>query len=371
MKRHLVFSTISLNQMAGGLEKNIILLANYFADNNYDVTLITFDLHNAESFYPIHKRVKWHRIGCSPVHSSISFSNRLELMKKIRGHIRRMNFPIIVCFHHGILSRFFFSTLFLEKKIICSERNSLSLYDYIRQPKWNMNFLFLSFVDWITVQFPEYVHDYPFWVRRKIIVLPNPVLPTTGAAKPNVSYYDDRFILLAVGRLCAQKQQHILIESFIESALNNPSWDLYIIGDGDRRNDLQKQIDASGLQKRIFLLGKRDNVSDWYVKANLFCLPSQWEGFPNVLAEAMVHGLPCIGFSECAGVRELMEDGVTGRLVGDADSVSALKAALTELMRDEVKRVQFGNAACQAMLDYEPKQIFSRWERLLIEPRST
>jgi glycosyltransferase involved in cell wall biosynthesis len=353
--------------MAGGLEKNIILLANYLAVKQHEVKIITFDFPEAESFYHMHKNIKWHRIGDTPAHAKISFAARLKLMLKFRNHVKCSSKPIIICFHHGILARVFLSTLFIKKIIICSERNSLSIYNHIQQTKWNINYFLLNFVSKIIVQFNEYVKDYPFWMVRKITVISNPVMKTSIQAKPNIKTKSDRLILLTVGRLCTQKQQNVLIDSFIISSKNNKRWDLHIIGDGGGMEELQAKIDLSGLHNRIFLNGKSDCVSDWYGQAQLFCMASQWEGFPNALAEAMAHGLPSVGFAECAGVREMIEDGVTGRLVKGIASVNALSDALTELMQDTTKRVHYGKAAKKAMLDYMPENVFSKWDKILAE----
>ena len=103
--------------MAGGLEKNIILLANHFAEKNHEVIIITFDILDAKSFYHMHKKIKWHRIGDTPVHEKISFSSRLKLMLKFRNHVKCTSKPIIICFHHGILARVFLSTLFIPHNL--------------------------------------------------------------------------------------------------------------------------------------------------------------------------------------------------------------------------------------------------------------
>jgi len=363
MTNAVVLGTISLNKMAGGLEKNIVLLANHLVQKGIDVNLISFDFPDADAFYEIDPRVKWYKVGNSRPHAPISFWKRLALIRQMRIILHKLQSPIIICFHHGILFRFLLASFLLPRRIVCSERNSLSLYEYIRQSKWTLNFFMLSFVDKITVQFPSYVNEYPFWLRNRIRVISNPVFPTRNYAKPYISNDNARFVLLSVGRLCTQKNQAELIEAFASVCDKHLSWDLYIVGDGVWHNALQNVIDKYSLQERIFLVGKSNDVPSWYIRSHLFCMPSQWEGFPNALAEAMAHGLPCVGFSSCAGVRDLIEDGVTGLL----PAPGLLSKSLDTLMGSEKLRKDMGMAAVVAMEQYLPSSSFDSWDKVLCE----
>ena len=65
MSNRIALSTISLDSMPGGLEKNITYLANILSEEGFDVHLLTFDLPNAKTYYPLDDRVTWHKIGAS------------------------------------------------------------------------------------------------------------------------------------------------------------------------------------------------------------------------------------------------------------------------------------------------------------------
>ena len=366
MKRSLVFCAISLHQMAGGLEKNIVLLANHFSDKDYDVQIITFDLPGSESFFQIRPSVIWRQVGVKLPHRSISFTDRMLVMKKIREIIQRKPNSILIVFHHGILLRYFLSTIFLKKSVICSERNSLSLYKHVRLSKWNLNFLMLSWVDKITVQFDQYIEDYPYFFKNKIVSISNPIFPSPQFSHPSTPSSSRKYILLHVGRLCTQKQQDLLIDSFTKLIPEFNDWELHILGDGEHYEKLQKKIEQSCTAQHVFLHGKVSDVSTWMEKSHIFCLPSQWEGFPNALAEAMAHGLPCVGFANCAGVRDLIEDGVTGRLVVGENCAESLAIALRELMANTELRKQFGQNALEFTKSFSPQRIFRQWEDLFL-----
>ncbi len=359
--RSVVLGAISLDAMAGGLEKNILLLANYLVRSGRKVSLVTFDRPGAVAFYEIDPKIKWHTVGISSPHSPIRFLDRLKLIYNTRLAIKQNHRPVVVCFQHGLLPRFYLASLFLRLRLVCSERNSLSLYQHIRQSKWSLGFLTLALTDRITVQFKSYIRDYPFWLKKRICVIHNPVHRTNNMAAPEVPGINGRFRLLTIGRLCAQKNQKLLIDAFAIQSQRFPRWDLSIVGDGDLHDELVDYINSKGLSKRVFLEGKQSDVSGWLAGSHLFCLPSKWEGFPNALAEAMSHGLPCIGLAQCAGVRDLIVHGKNG-LLTEADH---LEKALGILMKSSEQRRQMGQSAAELISCYTPEDTFRNWDLLL------
>lgn len=363
-----LLGTISLDRMAGGLEKNIVLLANYLVGAGREVEIVTFDLPEAIAFYSLDPRVGWRKVGRTRPHTRIGFVERLALIRRIRAVVTESGAPTIVCFHHGVLFRFWLAALGTRASVVCSERNSLQLYEHVqRTRKWSLNFLLLALVRRITVQFPGYVADYPGWLRARIRVVPNPIEPMARRAMPETADSAGRFAVLCVGRLCAQKNQQALVRAFGALAARFPQWDLRIVGDGGDRLALQALVAELGLGERVFLVGKSSEVPDLLAAAHLFCLPSLWEGFPNALAEAMASRLPAVAFRSCAGARDLIEHGVTGLLAGPGE----LETTLAELMAAPERRTAMGDAALSLTGRYSPQESFQRWERLLEELQGT
>lgn len=363
--KNLVLATISLDRMAGGLEKNIVNLANNMHRRGHKVHLVTFDHDSATSFYPLDAGVIWHKTGRTPVHGKISFSERLALITRIRSIIQNAAPASIICFHHGILARFFLASLFTGCKLICSERNSLSLYNHVRTKLWNLNFLLLHACHRITVQFAGYARDYPASLRKRITCIPNPVFPVTGEAKPDQPNSKGRFSLLSVTRLCDQKNIQALIRAFANIQTQFPDWDLDIVGDGVSQAELESLIQSLNLQTRITLHGKQDQVGQYYQAAHLFCLPSKWEGFPNAMAEAMSYALPVIGYAGCRGTSDLVNDNITGFLAAGNGNIDSLTKTLEKLMSDPALRVKTGQTAKREMQNYTPERVYDLWETIL------
>ena len=71
--KNVFFITISLDSMAGGLEKNLINISNNLSEKNYKINILTFDLINSKSFYKIRKEIKWFKVGISKPHLKYTF----------------------------------------------------------------------------------------------------------------------------------------------------------------------------------------------------------------------------------------------------------------------------------------------------------
>ncbi len=365
MSGQCVLATISLDEMAGGLERNIVGLANRLAGQGCDSSLITFDREVARSYYPIDKGVRWYKVGTTRPHGTIGFGARIRLVLAIRKALKDADASVVVCFHHGILARFFMASLFTGIRIVVSERHSLTIYNHISASKWNPNFMLLFLVDRITVQFPRYVDDYPRFLRSRIATIPNPVHPPPRARPGDKDDTRKPLELLAVGRLCAQKNYETLIAAFAELAPRHPDWELVIVGSGDIRQRLREEILRRGMEARVRMIPAVTSISDAYRRASLFCMPSRWEGFPNALAEAMAHGLPAVGYRDCAGVKDLIVHDETGLLADGNGDARSLSEALDKLMTDSERRKAMGKAAERSVRRFHPDRIYPRWTTLL------
>lgn len=135
-------------------------------------------------------------------------------------------------------------------------------------------------------------------------------------------------LILSVGRLAEQKNHAMLLNAFSGLTLNFPDAELWIAGDGPLRESLGRQIADLGLDGRVILLGVRQDIPDLMRAADVFVLPSRFEGFGLVVAEAMASGTPVVA-TDAGGVAEVM--GEIGFLVPVGDE-AALKQGLVEAL---------------------------------------
>ena len=204
-----------------------------------------------------------------------------------------------------------------------------------------------------------------YFPHLPIVVIGNAVAPAKKLAHPGDE--KDHHKLICVGNISGTKQQLILAEAFARLIAEFPDWTLEFWGaeDTSYAEHMRKWIEKNHLSDVIHMNGKTNHVEDVYAGADIFCLPSRGEGFPLALSEAMAAGLPAVGFADCTGVSDLIEDGVTGILVSRA--VIELEQALKTLMIHADLRQLMGEKGRIAMRQYEPDYIWNQWENLLRE----
>jgi len=131
--------------------------------------------------------------------------------------------------------------------------------------------------------------------RRPTRVIYNPVdiarISQMAGSLPSVTPI--RPFIVAAGRLVHQKGFDLLIKAFADSGAAR-GMDLVILGDGPLESALRGQAAALGVTDRVRFLGFQENPWAWFARARLFVLSSRWEGFGNVVAEALACGVPTL-----------------------------------------------------------------------------
>ena len=143
-----------------------------------------------------------------------------------------------------------------------------------------------------------------------------------------------------VGRLAAQKGVDVLLDAL---ALTDGRVRLILVGDGPERAALQERAGDSSLAGRVHFLGHRDDVPELLRGLDAVVMPSRWEGFGLAAVEAMASGVPVIA-SAVDGLREVVVNGVTGRLVSPGDP-AALARCLGELADEPDRYRAWGEVA--------------------------
>ena len=147
-----------------------------------------------------------------------------------------------------------------------------------------------------------------FVKEKKIFPIYNPYLKNINN-KPNLRRHK---YLLSVGRLTKQKDFKNLIISFSYIKNQIPNYKLIIIGDGQLKNELQYLIEHLDLKKKIILTGWKNDLKKYYLKSKLFILNSVYEGFGNVLIDAINYDLPIITTNCKSGPNEIIDYGKGG-----------------------------------------------------------
>jgi len=160
----------------------------------------------------------------------------------------------------------------------------------------------------------------------------------------------EALIVGTVGRLDPVKDQAGLLRSFAALLPAHPDAFLVLAGDGPCRADLARLIGELGVGRRVQLLGDRPDVPLVLSAMDLFVLPSIAEGMSNTVLEAMATGLAVVA-TRVGGNPELVEDGVTGRLVEPQDP-GRLTEAIAGYLEDSHVRAVHGKAARQRATEH-------------------
>ena len=155
---------------------------------------------------------------------------------------------------------------------------------------------------------------------RKIETVYNPVLTQEIAEKAGEPvdhpWFDSEGppVIIAAGRLTAVKDHAMLLRAFAELVQSRPAR-LVMLGEGPERENLMQLARRYGIAQHVELPGFKLNPFAYMSRANVFVLSSRYEGFPNVLVQAMACGTPVVSTDCRSGPREILEDGKWGRLV--------------------------------------------------------
>lgn len=181
-------------------------------------------------------------------------------------------------------------------------------------------------------------------------------------AKAAAAGAPQRPFIVTAGRLEHQKGLDLLIRAFAHSPAC-ATRDLVILGEGSQGRRLRALAEALGVAGRVHFAGFTDNPWAYFARAELFVLASRWEGFGNVVAEAMACGAPVLVTDCDYGPREIVAHGTTGWVV-PAGTAEALRGGLETLLSDAQTRNRLAAAGARRALDFDAPVVAARYAAL-------
>jgi glycosyltransferase involved in cell wall biosynthesis len=159
-----------------------------------------------------------------------------------------------------------------------------------------------------------------------------------------------------------QKGFDLLIDAFSESRLPDP-WRLVILGSGPEGSALKKQALQRGISERVIFLGEVQDPEKWMARASFLVLSSRFEGFPNVLLEAIGARAPIVAFDCPSGPADLLAHG-GGILVKNGD-VAALARTIALVANDAKLREELVDNGRAARDAFSQEKVMARWLNVL------
>lgn len=172
----------------------------------------------------------------------------------------------------------------------------------------------------------------------------------------------DRQYILAVGRLMPQKDFSTLLRAFARVRENRPGMQLIILGEGNERGRLEREAQNLDIIEAVSMPGFVDNPFGYMNGADVFVLSSRWEGFGNVLVEAMACGTPVVSTDCPSGPSEILQDGRFGYLVPVEDDEALAQAIADTLDDPPVSSDRLRKRA----KDFAPEKIASQYLEVLL-----
>lgn len=154
----------------------------------------------------------------------------------------------------------------------------------------------------------------------------------------------DSILVLFLARFTEQKQPLTMIRSFCKAAAKNNNLRLLMVGDGELKREADALVAASGMSDKIFMQTFRQDVPDILAAADIYVLPSLWEGLPLGLLEAMAMGKAVIA-SKADGTKEVIQHNGNGIMVSVENLEEEVAKAINLIASDAALRARLGEQA--------------------------
>jgi len=201
----------------------------------------------------------------------------------------------------------------------------------------------------------------------RIRVVPNPV-DLDRVRSAGAEAIDERLLpagdgplIVAAGRLAEAKNYPLMIESLLALRKHLPAR-LCILGKGEMEESLRRLISERGLSTAVSLAGFQPNPWKYIARADVFLLTSRYEGFGNVLIEAMACGTPVVATAS-PGTRDIVTHGVDGLLV-ESHTADRIAAALADVLADSGVRSAMSRAAIGSAERFASPGVVQRYEEV-------
>ena len=196
-------------------------------------------------------------------------------------------------------------------------------------------------------------------------VIPNPVRLKPATASDLKSKR-----ALAVGRFTRQKDFPSLIRAWSRVASRHSDWKLDIYGSGGEYQAISAEIEKNNLSGVVSLKGETKDIEKEMLSASMLIMTSLYEGFGNVIIEAMSCGLPVVSYACPCGPKDIITDGVDGFLVPPKDE-ETLAERICRLIEDETLRCRLGGAALERSKDFGIERVLKMWTDLFTTLQNT
>ncbi|MBU3026688.1 glycosyltransferase [Zobellia galactanivorans] len=359
MKKSVVLLLPSL--WGGGSERVFLNLCKHLDKDKFDVTLC---LLKKEGEFLSHigsnPGFQIHDLGVSRVRYSI-----LPIIK----YLRKVR-PDVVVSTLGHLNALLSAVAFLipkKVKLIGRESNIVSKSNHNKVTLLLYKFFYKNF-DKVVVQSTDMESDLKKLVKNfkkdQVVKINNPVDSESILKAKKTSRTllpKDKINLISVGSLTHQKGYDILIRSFAKFR-NKDRYHITILGRGKLSDELQKLAEVESVDKNVSFIGFKSNPYEYIGQSSIFISSSRFEGFPNVVLEALICDVPVIANSYKGGINEIIDDPIFGKII-DMEKSDVFEKTCEEIALRELPE---GRLSKETDQKYGIAAIVKQYEMLIL-----
>ncbi len=205
-----------------------------------------------------------------------------------------------------------------------------------------------------------------FTIQNSINISRFETAETVFDKKKEFGFKNEDRVIGSVGSLKRQKNYPNLIAAFnlIKQRMDHVK--LLIVGEGKRRSDLMNLIEKLGLVNDVIIAGSRSDIPELMQIMDVYCLPSDMEGIPLTLLEAMAASRPIVG-TDIIGIRDVVANEKTGLLVPPNDPQALSRALIRILQSQSLSKMLSANAQRYVHEKHDTRKWIKSYEDLFIE----
>ncbi|WP_069994894.1 glycosyltransferase [Staphylococcus caeli] len=182
--------------------------------------------------------------------------------------------------------------------------------------------------------------------------------------------FKERNKVVIISRLHKEKRIDHSIKAFKAVVNKIPNAKLYIYGDGEEKNNLQKLINEFNLKNNVKLMGYTDKANEIFKTADCSLLTSQYEGFALSIQESISSGTPVIAYDIKYGPSDMIENEINGYLVQNENINSLSKSIIEYLEKTEKEKIEFSNSAINKAKYFSHSRFANAWVELFNDVKS-
>lgn len=373
----------------GGVERIISTLANRLSKKN-DVMVISEYKTSNTTFYKYENSIQIKYLidnqknNVNRKNTNVFFNfvsrakNKLRKILKIQNAIKTNLYDADVIVFGRVYTALDFLPYIKRNKITAKiiVRDAIHIENYSEVVRKNLYKYFNKLVDTFIISSDESMNAYKdFFGDIKRIQLKKIYNPLGIEPKGNFNYSNK--VVVSIGRMDMQKGFENLISAFAIVHKKHPEWVLKIYGDGEYKENIEKHIREIQIAEGVNLLPTTKDVVKVLNESSIFVMTSRFEGYANMLVEAMACGMPVISYDWLMGVEDIIDDKENGIIVRLKDrmnyfkggqseeDISNLAEAINLLIENEALCERISKKAKQIVSSRSQDLIISKWEEII------